>query len=256
MSTPRVSFLIGGVQKAGTTALGEFLALHPQVALPARKEAHIFDAPDFDDAADSAAVDRRYASQFADAVPSALYGDATPIYLFLPQAIQRIARYRPSMRWIILLRHPVARALSHYHMERGRGTETWPLWPALMLERWRLRGHGDDLSWQSPLRLHSYRARGDYASQLDRLYAHFPGDQVLVLDSAQLRHQPDQALARVYAHLGLSGTPQLPAMQTVFAGRYPRLPQNSWRTRMLTALFRHELATLKNRYDIDLAFGP
>jgi len=25
---------------------------------------------------------------------------------------------------------------------------------------------------------------------------------------------------------------------------------------MLTALFRHELAAFKNRYDIELAFGP
>ena len=256
MSTPRVSFLIGGVQKAGTTALAEFLALHPQVALPTQKEAHIFDAPDFDDAADPAAVDRLYASQFADSAPAALYGDATPIYLFLPQAIRRIALYRPGMRWIVLLRHPVARALSHHHMERERGTEAWPLWPALLLESWRLRGHGDDLSWPSPLRTHSYRARGDYASQLDQLYAHFPRDHVLVLDSAQLRHRPEQALARVYAHLGLSGTPRLPATQTVFAGRYPRLPQGSWRARVLTALFRHELAALKDRYDIELAIDP
>ena len=256
MSTPRVSFLIGGVQKAGTTALAEFLALHPQVALPAQKEAHIFDAPDFDDAADSAAVDRLYAPQFANAAPAALYGDATPIYLFLPRAIRRIARYRPDMRWVVLLRHPVARALSHYYMERARGTETWPLWPALLLENWRLRGHGDDLSWPSPLRTHSYRARSDYASQLDTLYAHFPRNQVLVLDSAQLRHSPEHALARVYAHLDLPGTPQLPAAQTVFAGRYPRLPQGSWRARMLTVLFRRKLAALENRYGIKLAFDP
>ena len=47
--TPRVRFLIGGVQKAGTTALASYLATHPGLRLPAGKEAHVFDAPDFDD---------------------------------------------------------------------------------------------------------------------------------------------------------------------------------------------------------------
>jgi hypothetical protein len=182
--------------------------------------------------------------------------EAAPFSMFLLQAILRIARNRPDMRWIILLRHPAARARSHDHMDSERGRDVWPPWPALLLEGWLLRKHGDDLSWSSPLRTHSYRARGDYASQLDRLYAHFSRDQVLVLDSAQLRHRPEQVLARVHAHLGLSGTPQLPAPQTVFAGRYTPLPQGSWRARMLIRLFRHELAALKNRYDIELAFDP
>ena len=57
----------------------------------------------------------------------------------------RIARYNPAMRWIVLLREPAERALSHHHMERSRGRERWPLWLALLLERWRLAGHHDEL---------------------------------------------------------------------------------------------------------------
>ena len=50
---PRVRFVIGGVQKVGTTALATFLGAHPGVALPDGKEAHLFDAPEFDDAWDA-----------------------------------------------------------------------------------------------------------------------------------------------------------------------------------------------------------
>src|SRR3546814_4841803 len=85
-----------------------------------------------------------------------------------------------------LLRDPVDRALSHYHMERARHTEHWPLWPAMLLERWRLRGHHDDFADGSPLRHFSYRARGDYAAQLDALYRHFPPHQVLDRKSTRL----------------------------------------------------------------------
>ena len=109
------------------------MSAHPQLRLPYNKEAHVFDAEDFDDGADTAAIDARFAGLFAaDAGISTdvQYGDATPISIFLPQCIHRIARYNPAMRWIVLLREPAERALSHYRMERTRGWEHWPLWPA------------------------------------------------------------------------------------------------------------------------------
>ena len=67
MGEPRIRFLVGGVQKGGTTALARLLSQHPCIRLPDRmpddapvpdgdlgiawkKEAHVFDAPWFDDA--------------------------------------------------------------------------------------------------------------------------------------------------------------------------------------------------------------
>ncbi|EQD69184.1 heparan sulfate glucosamine 3-O-sulfotransferase 6, partial [mine drainage metagenome] len=185
MGTPRIGFMIGGAQKCGTTAFTEFLRLHPQARLPLGKEAHIFDAPDYDDAALPETIDARFAAHFAEPwQESLLYGDATPISLFLETAICRAARYNPALRWIILLRDPAERALSHYAMERARGNESLPLLPALLAEPWRLRRARGDLGWNSSLRNHSYRARGEYAAQLQRLLRHFPREQVLLLRSA------------------------------------------------------------------------
>ena len=257
MSTPRVQFLIGGVQKGGTTALAQFVAQHPQVVLPRGKEAHVFDAPDFDPHATVETVDASYAAHFMDeALPtsgaSRLYGDATPIYCFHPTLIQRIARYNPAMRWIVLLRHPVERAVSHYQMERGRGDEHWPMLPAMVLERWRLRGHAEDFSHGSPLRHFSYRARGDYARQLATLYAHFPAQQVLVLRNDALAQQPEAVMAQVWAFLQL---PALPAEQMrfarVFAGGYAPLPHNSAMFRLLAWLMARPIRQARQRYGLD-----
>lgn len=250
MSAPRIGFVIGGAQKCGTSALASYLAEHPGLALPAAKEAHVFDAPDFDDGWDAAAVDRRYAPHLAHAPERALCGDATPIYLFHPRCIGRIARYNPGMRWIVLLRDPVERALSHYWMERGRGTETWPLWPALLLERWRLRGHGDDFALDSPLRRHSYRARGEYARQLDALFGRFPREQVLILLSHDLAERPRPCLERVYAFLEVDPPAQAPVPRSVFAGDYPRWPAGSPRRRLLEQLMRRPRRELLARYGI------
>jgi hypothetical protein len=253
MTSPRVGFLIGGVQKAGTTALAHYLGAHPMVRLPAGKEAHVFDSADFDEGATPEAVDARYEPAFGDWT-DALHGDATPIYLLHPRFIGRVARYNPAMRWILVLRDPAERALSQYHMERARGDETWPLWAAMLLERWRLRGHHDDFSAASPLRHHGYRLRGDYARQLDALHAHFPQDQVLLLRSADLRADPDQALRSVCGFLGLApmARPLQPAR--VFVGSYRELPRNALRMRLLRWLMRSERRAMRQSYGI--SFDP
>jgi len=250
MSAPRVRFLIGGVQKSGTTALAHYLARHPGLRLPLAKEAHVFDAPGFNDAWTPGDIDARYATLFADGGVDALHGDATPIYLLHRRFVQRIARYNPDMRWIVLLRDPVERALSHYHMERSRGDERWPLWPALLLERWRLRGHLEDFSDGSPLRHHSYRLRGDYARQLDVLYANFPRDQVLLLRSDDLRSQPAGCVARVCAFLGVAPPAVDAEYPRVFEGNYERPRRNGMTWRMLRWLMRRELQTMRTRHGL------
>ncbi|WHZ19749.1 MAG: putative deacetylase sulfotransferase [Rhodanobacteraceae bacterium] len=248
--SPRVSFLIGGVQKAGTTALAGFLRQHPGVSLPKTKEAHVFDAPDFDEAWSAADVDRRYALHFDARVADALYGDATPIYCLHERFVARIRRYNPAMRWILLLRDPVARAISHYHMERDRGNERWPLWLALLMESWRLRGHRDDFANASPVRTRSYRLRGDYAHQLEVLYRYFPTSQVLVLQSAALRDEPARVLARVYEHLGLQGPVRLPDDIRVFEGDYTPLGRFSPTRWLAACLLWSARRRLRRRYGV------
>jgi len=252
MTTPRIQFVIGGVQKGGTTALAHFMAQHPQIALPRNKEAHIFDAPDFDDNWTPEQIDTRYAPLFDPAPETMLHGDATPIYCFHPVFIQRIAAYNPQMRWIILLRHPVERAISHYHMERRRGQESWPLWPALLLERWRLRGHWQDFSIDSPLRRHSYLARGDYARQLDAIYAHFPPGQVLLLRTQALAEHPAHTLTQICSFLELAADTIAPAHNArIFTGDYRPLPRRSLRFSLLNCLLAPQLRHMRQCYGLD-----
>lgn len=247
---PRVRFLLGGVQKAGTSALARYLATHPRLRLPVDKEAHVFDAPDFDDGWTPQLVDAHYAGLFEAMDTDAVHGDATPFYLVHPRVVARIARYNPAMRWIVLLRDPAERALSHFHMECQRGTERWPLWPALLLERWRLRGHADDFSRGSPLRRHGYRLRGDYARQLDALYARFPREQVLLLFNRELREDPTATLRKACNFLGVDPIAGDLQPERVFVGEYTALPRGALRMRLLRWLMRHELRAMRTRHGI------
>ena len=247
---PRIAFVVGGAQKAGTSALAQYLRASPGLRLPADKEAHVFDAPDFDEAWSPAEVDARHADRFPDRAEGTLLGDATPFYLFHPRCVARIARYNPAMRWIVLLRDPVERAHSQHHMERERGHEGLPLWLAVMLERRRLHGHADDLARGSRLRRCSYRARGDYARQLDTLYAHFPREQVLLLRSERLRSDTEGCVRDACRFLGVPPPAPGTSYEPVFVGDYRPAPPGSPGARLLRWLMRRELRDMRERYGI------
>lgn len=247
---PLVRFVIGGVQKAGTSALARYLGTCAALHLPDTKEAHVFDAPDFDDQWLPPQVDRQYAARFTPARTGVLHGDATPVYILHPRFIDRIARYNPAMRWIVLLRDPVARAVSHYQMERQRGHERWPLWAAMLFEGRRLHRHREDFRRSSPLRRQGYRLRGDYARQLDALYARFPAEQVLLLSNTDLRKDPTTTVRTVCAFLGVTPPAGELPPQTVFAGDYPPLASDGLQARVLRWLMRRELRAMRDRYGI------
>ncbi len=254
MKSPTVRFLIGGVQKGGTSALAQYLQAHPDIRLPAGKEAHVFDdarAGDWNAARFEAEYEPHFPS-LASSLPRAnLCGDATPIYCFHPALIERVARYNPAMQWIILLRDPTERAISHYYMERNRGHESLSLAAALLAERWRLRGRHDDFSADSPLRRHSYFARGRYARQLDALYAQFPQDQVLILRSMDLLAHPELSMNRVHTFLGVAPQNGPMKFEQVFKGEYRGDARHLLVRWVLRQSFRRELSLLRSRHGVN-----
>ena len=252
MPEPRIGFLIGGVQKAGTSALARYLSAHPGIALAARKEAHVFDAPDFDDGWTSQQVDARFAARLGPVGAARLLGDATPLTVFHPTLVARVARYNPAMRWVLLLRDPVERAISHYFMERARGAEPRTLLGAVLAEPARLRAHQHDFAAGSPLRKWSYVARGRYARQLDSVLTHFPRQQLLLLRSQDLAADPHATTSRVLGFLGLPGLDAVAALGRVFEGNYRAPGPLSPGRLLLRWRLRGEVAALKARHAIDL----
>ena len=196
MAGDRVAFIIAGVQKGGTTALFNYLGDEPGVSLSAVKEVHFFD----DEAQDWSRPD--YAAYHAHFAPfdGRPRGEATPIYLYWPNSLERIAAYNPAIKLIVMLRDPVARAWSHWKMEYARGVETHPFAWCIREGRQRLF---DAEPWGFDREI-SYVERGFYGEQMARLLGLFPRDQVLVLRAEDLRTDPATALARVRRFLGLA----------------------------------------------------
>ena len=144
-------------------------------------------------------------------------GEATPIYLFLPEIAPELKRYNPNLKVIVLLRDPVERAVSHYYMEKSKGYEQLPFWLTLIWESLRLRRCGNPRRRGSAWRRHSYRRRGLYSVQLRNLFRHFDAAQVMVVRAEDLVRHHDEVLKRVFEFLEVQDYPGIQA-QTVFEG--------------------------------------
>jgi len=193
--TGRVGFLVAGVQKGGTSALFEYLREMPGLQLPGVKEAHHFD--------DEEGVDWRqpdhgpYHALFRD--DGRLWGEATPIYLYWPNSLERIATYNPAMKLILIFRDPIERAWSHWKMEYAKRKETRPF--AWCIREGRARLEPGDPRAPGHHRVFSYVERGFYGAQVRHLLSLFPRDQCLFLRSEDLRDEPRAALQGICSFL-------------------------------------------------------
>jgi hypothetical protein len=198
---PLPDFLILGAQKAGTTALYAYLRRHPRVTGPSWKEVSFFDRH-------YARGEAWYRGNFPNVLRArGLVGEASPSYLFHPQAPERVAKLLPEAKLIALVRNPVDRAFSHYQHEVALGREPLSFEQALEAEEDRLRGEEDRILANSVYFSHAwwnytYRARGRYAEQVERWLAHVPRERLLIIPSEDLLLEPERAHARVLEFLG------------------------------------------------------
>jgi len=192
--------MVIGAQKAGTTALFDHLKDDPRLNLSKVKETHFFDNEQIDWAAPDYGV---YHARF-DMTRPGLKGEATPIYIYWPESLERLYAYNPRARLILMLRDPVARAFSHWQMEVARGVEKAPFAWAIRDGRRRV---ADAPFKHANHRVFSYVERGFYGAQIRRLLSLFPREQILIERADILKTEPDAVLGRVCALLGLDPPP-------------------------------------------------
>jgi len=188
----RRAFIVPGVMKSGTCSLRSQLQWlgEDELYLP-HQELHFFDEKrEFEKGP------AYYYSWFdwGENWQPDLVGDITPSYLYIPEAMHRIAQLLPHAKLIVLLRNPIGRAVSHHNHDLSKGRDVGTL-----EDRWQL-----ELSKPfAPSRKDAF-SRGFYAEQLKRVLEYFPRSQVLVTISERFRTAPRQELQRIGAFLGLS----------------------------------------------------
>lgn len=176
------NLIVIGAKKSGTTSLYHYLASHPDIRMSREKELDFFVAE---------RNWRRgvgwYRRHFDAA--AAVRGEASPYYTALPQhhgVPERMARVIPDVRLVYVVRDPIERLVSHYHMAVATGRERRPLADAI-----------------ANLSESVYVAQGRYWMQLDAYLRHFATEQVLVIDQHELDRNRAAAMRRVFEFLGV-----------------------------------------------------
>lgn len=201
-----VNLHILGVQKAGTTALASFLNQHPAIHVVKGKEAHVFDDPNFFNTADKHVfAQKKYHQRLTQYQHQPIICDATPITLFKQPFLQDCYQYNPQAKFIVMLRDPVERAISHYQMTKGRNKEPLSMFLAFLLEPIRMLGIKKQSPWpfDSSYRKHSYLIRGRYSQQLNNLFKTIPAAQVLVLNQQDLKHHHQKVMRQIFEFLDI-----------------------------------------------------
>lgn len=170
-----------GAQRSGTTWFTELLCQHPQVGLGTngRKEQHLLHkvADGVSDAAD-------YRALFPD--DGVARGEWTPQYLRHATAPATAARLLdPTAPVLVLLRDPVERFLSAMRLAATRANNPWP--------------------YPVPVTVQAFS--GFYADQLAMWRMQVGAARMQVMVYEQVRRDPQAAVEKVWARLGLDAVP-------------------------------------------------
>ncbi len=177
------NLVVVGAAKAGSTSLHNYLALHPEISMSNDKEMRFFTDPDH------LSWVGRYQANFA---PGTTYrGESTPHYTkwpIFPGVVDRMADLIPDARLLYLVRDPVERAIAEYLEEATWGVITEDIEAALV---------------DADQPHNRIVAPSRYATQLREIHRRFDRSQVLVVDLADLRDDPQATMSRIFDFLGV-----------------------------------------------------
>jgi len=257
---PPPDFVIVGAQRCGTTSLFRALAKHPAIMpnVINAKGIHYFDTSYHRSKAwysTHFATRAQRAAHEAQVGHKAIVGEASPYYMFHPAGAERMADAIPNAKLVVLLRNPVKRAISHYQHMVWEGHESIKnIDEALDLESTRLQGIEERLLADPKLisRAHqhySYIARGHYAPQIEKLFAHFDRQNVLIMTTEKLISDSESSLSSIQSFIGMEPDPSIQLEKRNASSKFEPDPQTVSR---LTNEYAESNKRLSELLDIEI----
>jgi len=185
---PNVGGFLLGAPKCGTSWLSDALAQHPGISVSNPKEPNIVATHKGTFGRSNIEPDwSNYANCFQG---NGLKIDCSVHAFACPIAPKRIFENWPNSKFIICLREPVSRTVSHWNM---------------ILDTNEDKENGEDwsdfkLAWEDP------RLNCDtlYGASVSRWLEYFEKESLLIIEAHRLRHEPLVVLNEVCEHLGVS----------------------------------------------------
>jgi len=199
-------FIVGSA-KAGTTSVYDFFSKHTNIFVPTLKEMNFMAfedaAPSMEGAGDkdySVAWSIRdineYVKQYSNWREEPWALDCSPSYLYFDSVPDRIKKYSPNAKIIIILRNPVDCAFSMYSMMRRDGRETEKMFEVAFSKSKERLLKGWEWAWD-------YAGCFMFYEQVKRYIECFDGENICIINYDILRDNPDLFTEKLYAFLSL-----------------------------------------------------
>jgi hypothetical protein len=219
-------FIIIGTARSGSTSLYYNICQHPCVLSAAYDELGYFDSNFhlglnwyrslFPTLFSKWVVKQK--KQFA------ITGEDTPFYIWNPLVAKRILKILPKIKLIVLLRNPVDRAYSNYHLGVRSGSENLSFEDAIQIELKKLEQSNsksvhDVKKYTIP---RSYISKGFYSDQLKIWLELFTPEQLMIVSTEDLESNPQKTLDEIYDFLKIPKNHKLiPEKQKIAS--YPKM---------------------------------
>lgn len=238
----RIHFIIVGVQKAGTSAIHNYLSQHQSIFMPDKKELHYFDR------LQSTRLFNTYKAyhKYFDFSSNKLLGEATPIYCYWKNSLERIKKYNPNIKLILILRNPIDRAYSHWNMEYARGFEKRSFLQAIKEEIQEI-----ETNTYVPHKVKSYVDRGLYSSQVKKMYSLFEKKNTYVDFYFNLKKDEKLFMDSILHFLEVDTGNYVFKKKKVNKFSYERSISNDEK-KILTTFYRNDIRQLEKLVNINL----
>jgi hypothetical protein len=189
------TFLIG-IQKAGTTTLNDWLSQHPDIYC----YNSLKDIPLFVKFPQPQQLNKRLLLETPGYAQQSIVLHSAVNYIFYPSLLKQIAAKQPDAKLVLILRNPVARAISSYFYFKKMLRENRNIEEALIYHpknNFEITRDNNDFT---------YIEHGFYFEQVRNCFKEFPKEQLLILDYNDLKDQPGELLKNVFSFLGVDET--------------------------------------------------
>jgi hypothetical protein len=184
----KISLMIVGAQKAGTTSLKNYLGQHPALKTHPHKEFAYFVDPD------------QYQKKFANASKKYFHHNSNNFKLIAKNAglfanepgIIRLKEHNPDCKLVLILRNPVERTYSSFLMEKNYGAidGSFDLMESVLKQK-------DPTDWRYKFLIEM----GLYHIHIKMIFRHFRHEQVMVIRYRDFEAAPAKICSDIFKWL-------------------------------------------------------
>ena len=225
-------FIVIGVGRGGTTSLYNYLDQHNCIQKSSYDEIGFFD--------DNYHLGTNwYRSMFPTKYEKQkiiqkfgkfLTYDVTPWYIRRPWVANRIKTLLPSVKIIAVLRNPVDRAYSHYHLTSREKGLTKSFEEIVEDDIQKINNYDNRLKnseeYYRNFVQNSHIARGFYSEQLENWLTIFNKKNILIISSEDLAKNTQETMDSIFDFLNLDNQ-TIPNLQKVNVGKYPKMKEET-----------------------------